>query len=173
MSSYGTGQRQDHDQYKSIYSVTGVESGAIPLNERGDPWDARLSVDDDREGNMPLARNVGAGHARHDSAASVSTIMAEKPQTEARSIYSERASAAGNGEYPPQRQGTYASSRTGSVDNTPPYGGATYPSNAYTQEPQPTPQVFGTGANYYGGAYGYGNDLAKPGNTQPHPGTSG
>ncbi|KAL5533775.1 hypothetical protein ACEPAG_235 [Sanghuangporus baumii] len=180
ISSYGTGQRRDHDEYKSIYSVTGVESGAIPLADRADPWDARASIDDDREGTVPLARDIGrgTGHARNDSAASVSTILAEKPQTEARSIYSERASATGGGAYPPQRQGTFANTRNGSVDNNPPYGGAggfSYPSNVYTHDPQPTPQTFGSSANYFGGnsGYGYGNtnpnDLARPGNTQTHP----
>lgn len=164
ISSYGTGQRDDHERYKSIYSVTNFDSG-IPLANRADPWDARPSFDEDAA-QAPLARNVG--HRHNESDASVSTILAEKPQQEARSIYSERESIAndGRGGYPPQRQGTYASARQGSVSSA-----FAHPGNAYTQEPQPTPH--GYADNYYSSATpAYGNDLERPGRTQAHPGTS-
>ncbi|EJC98806.1 uncharacterized protein FOMMEDRAFT_161644 [Fomitiporia mediterranea MF3/22] len=184
ISSYGTGQRRDHEKYRSLYSVNGVESGAIPLTNRSDPWDARPSFDDDeRDGagaRVPLARDVGrGGHGRQDSSASVSTILAEKRQEEAPSIYSDHAGVgAGSGGYPPQRQGTYASTRQGSVNRNAPYGGGgfSYPSNAYTQDPQPTPQAFtGVGSSGYGGyghGYGNNNNVERPGPTQAHPGTS-
>ncbi|KAH8119718.1 hypothetical protein DFH11DRAFT_1499159 [Phellopilus nigrolimitatus] len=153
ISSYGTGQRRDHKKYDSMYAA------GIPLSNRADPWDARLSFDDDHA-TVPLAH---ATHARNESDASVSTILGEKPQ-EARSFYSDAPPTG----YPPQpqRQGT-RSTRHGSADDRD--GVFRHPSNAYTQNPQPTPHGYD---DYYSGAGYAGNDLERPGRTQAHPGTS-
>lgn len=131
--------------------MSGFDSG-IPLSNRADPWDARASIDEvadaSRAEQEPLSRG---GHMRSESVGSVSTILGEKQQ--------EPRSYIAGGVSPPQRQGTYASNRQGSVDQ---------PMNAYTQAPQPTP--YGYGNNYYGGE-GY-SGVEQPGRAQPHPGTS-
>ncbi|KAH9985439.1 hypothetical protein BJV74DRAFT_847208 [Russula compacta] len=61
ISGYGVGQREDHEKYNSIYSMTGLNS----LENRSDPWDPR--VDTIPEGGR-------YGHARHESTAS-DTVM--------------------------------------------------------------------------------------------------
>jgi len=70
ISSYGTGQRDDHEKYNALYlNGPGNYSTDIPMTtNRGDPWDARPSTDEDRQ------------RFRHESTASVATILAEKPQ---------------------------------------------------------------------------------------------
>jgi hypothetical protein len=46
ISSYGTAQRQDHDQYDRIYDPSQpLTAENIPLDTRTDPWDSRPSVD--------------------------------------------------------------------------------------------------------------------------------
>ena len=137
--------------YKGMYAVSGLDSG-IPLANRGDPWDARPSVDvlgdAARAEQEPLSRS---GHMRSDSSASVSTILGEK-QEQPRSYIAGDMS-------PPRRQGTYASQRQNSIDQ---------PMNAYTNAAQPTP--YGYGNNYYSGP-SYGG-VEQPGRSQAHPGTS-
>ncbi|KAI5115313.1 hypothetical protein M0805_004992 [Coniferiporia weirii] len=158
VSSYGAGQRQDHENYKSQYSVTNFDNG-IPMANRADPWDARPSFDDEAA-RVPLTRG---GHARGESDASVSTILAEKPQ-EARSFYANAVPATG---YPPQpqRRGTYASTRQGSIGGR--SGNFPQPSSAYTQDPQPTPYEYD---NYYsGGPENAGSNFGRPSRAQAHP----
>ncbi|KAI8981290.1 hypothetical protein BD414DRAFT_420034 [Trametes punicea] len=69
VSSFGKGQRRDHTKYQSLYDSS-RSLNSIPLIDRG-AWDARLSTDD-------LVQP--SGHARHDSDASVATVMAGKVQ---------------------------------------------------------------------------------------------
>lgn len=46
LSSYGTAQRRDHDQYDRIYDPSQpLTSENIPLDNSSDPWDTRPSVD--------------------------------------------------------------------------------------------------------------------------------
>lgn len=69
LSSYGSGQRLDHEKYDSMYDPTHPLTSDIPLNNRGDPWDSRPSDD-----NLPRA----GYHDRHMSGGSVDTVMADK-----------------------------------------------------------------------------------------------
>ncbi|EKM61176.1 uncharacterized protein PHACADRAFT_134485 [Phanerochaete carnosa HHB-10118-sp] len=68
VSSYGTGQRLDHEKYDSMYDPTYPLTSDIPLNNRGDPWDARPSDD------IPRYQ-----HGREDSFGSMEQITADKP----------------------------------------------------------------------------------------------
>ena len=72
LSSYGTGQRLDHEKYDSMYDPTRPLTADVALNNRGDPWDARHSDD------IPLTSRYE--HGRGDSFASVDTIVADKPK---------------------------------------------------------------------------------------------
>ncbi|PSS37554.1 hypothetical protein PHLCEN_2v570 [Hermanssonia centrifuga] len=76
ISSYGAGQRLDHEKYDSMYDPTNPLTSDIPLNNRGDAWDSRPSDD-----NIP--RNGTGYHDRHDSMGSMDNIMdnsEQKPQ---------------------------------------------------------------------------------------------
>lgn len=70
---YGKQQQNDHEQYKSLYSVASYNDIPMTAN-RGDPWDARPSMDE----TTPMQGTYG--HARNESEASVSTILGEKQQ---------------------------------------------------------------------------------------------
>lgn len=123
MSSYGTGQRRDHEKYTSVYSTSNAINSDIPLTtNRGDPWDARPSLDEEHDRRY--------GHTRNESSASVSTILGEKQQQPQDGYRYSDVSV------PPNRQA--------STDNA--Y--LSHPSAAYTQEPIPTPQQYG---DYYSG----------------------
>ncbi|TBU48181.1 hypothetical protein BD309DRAFT_997826 [Dichomitus squalens] len=69
VSSFGKGQRRDHTRYSSLLNESS-KSMTIPLTDRG-AWDPRTSME-----NLVQP----SGHARHDSDASVATVMADKPQ---------------------------------------------------------------------------------------------
>ncbi|KAH9849722.1 hypothetical protein C2E23DRAFT_736696 [Lenzites betulinus] len=69
LSSFGKGQRQDHSKYQSLYDSSRSLNN-IPLMDRG-AWDSRMSEE---------AFVQPGGHARHDSGASVATVMADKVQ---------------------------------------------------------------------------------------------
>ncbi|KAH9898026.1 hypothetical protein C8Q73DRAFT_683452 [Cubamyces lactineus] len=69
VSSFGKGQRRDHSKYQSLYDSS-RSLNSIPLMDRG-AWDSRMSTD---------ALVQPGGHARHDSDASVATVMADKVQ---------------------------------------------------------------------------------------------
>ena len=120
VSSYGTGQRLDHEKYDSMYDPTYPLTSDIPLNNRGDPWDARPSDD------IPFTSRYQ--HDRGDSVTSVDHITADKPYD--------------------------------------PYGGPSYPSGAYSQEPNPTPYV----QDPYYSSYNTGGSMSRPEMSQPHPG---
>ncbi|OSD03591.1 hypothetical protein PYCCODRAFT_1466959 [Trametes coccinea BRFM310] len=77
VSSFGKGQRRDHSKYQSLYDSS-RSLNSIPLMDRG-AWDARMSMD---------ALVQPGGHARHDSDASVATVMADKVQGHADYDYS-------------------------------------------------------------------------------------
>lgn len=147
ISSYGTGQRMDHEKYRSIYSVTDIPMVA----NGGDPWDARPSVDG--------GARRGGGHSRSPSTGSVSTVMGEKMQDP--NSYNDRPSTSSYP--PPQRRLTRSSVGQNSIDDT-----RSMPSNpamAYTQDPMPTPYGY---ENYE--AQGYATDgVNRPGPTQAHP----
>ena len=68
LSSFGKGQRRDHTRYRSLSSKS---LNNIPLEDRGGAWDSRNSTE--------ILVQPG-GHARHDSDASVATVMADKVQ---------------------------------------------------------------------------------------------
>ncbi|KAF7799053.1 hypothetical protein EIP86_010283 [Pleurotus ostreatoroseus] len=76
ISSYGAGQRLDHEKYDSMYDPTNPLTADIPLNTRNDPWDARPSSDN----LLPHERDAYAGgfHSRQDSFGSVDTIAGDK-----------------------------------------------------------------------------------------------
>ncbi|KAJ3559760.1 hypothetical protein NM688_g133 [Phlebia brevispora] len=74
ISSYGSGQRLDHEKYDSMYDPTNPLTSDIPLNERGDPWDSRPSND------ILLRDGPGGYHSRQDSFGSVDTVMGDKAQ---------------------------------------------------------------------------------------------
>lgn len=64
----------DHEKYDSMYDPTKPLTSDIPLNTRGNPWDARPSHDN-------LLRNESGGfHSRDDSLGSVDTVMGDKAQ---------------------------------------------------------------------------------------------
>lgn len=68
VSGYGNGQRDDHEKYNSIYSMTGLNSDN-GLPDRSDPWEARVD---------PPPGNSQYGHLRQESAAS-ETGMYDNP----------------------------------------------------------------------------------------------
>lgn len=115
VSSYGTGQRLDHEKYDSMYDPTYPLTSDIPLNTRGDPWDSRPSDD------IPSTSRYQ--HGRGDSFASVDHINSDKPYD--------------------------------------PYGGPSYPSDAFAQEP-----VAHTSQDPYS-SYNVGRSMSQ--SEQPHP----
>ncbi|TDL28317.1 hypothetical protein BD410DRAFT_824105 [Rickenella mellea] len=150
VSSYGTGQRKDHEKYDALNNMQAGGGSDIPMTtNRGDPWDARPSLDED-----------SPRHVRRDSAASVATILGEKQQQPREYLnYSDAPTSS----YPPQRQPTYASRRQQSTDDA--Y--LPQPSNVYTQDPASTPQYYSNYNNYYPEASG---GVEAPGRAQAHPG---
>ena len=66
LSSYGTAQRRDHDQYDRLYDPSQpLTAENIPLDNPTDPWDSRPSVD-----------QYGAKHhVRNQSSISASDLM--------------------------------------------------------------------------------------------------
>ena len=70
LSAFGKGQRRDHSKYQSLLHDS-KSSNSIPLMDRGGAWDSRPSTE-----NLVQP----GGHARHDSNASVATVMADKVQ---------------------------------------------------------------------------------------------
>jgi len=125
-SSYGKGQRLDHEKYDSMYDPTRPLTSDIAVSHRSEPWDSNSNT---------LTRGTGNYHSRGDSDASVATVMADKPQRFSDNSY-------GQNTYPPS-----------------------FPGQAHTESPGPTPRV----ADYYGSGYGGGVGAPEP--SQAHPGT--
>jgi len=73
LSSYGSSQRRDHDQYFQLDDPVNAE--AIPMSNRGDPWDARPS-DDLARTNTKKPYN----HVRQESSLSISDVMSQPAQ---------------------------------------------------------------------------------------------
>lgn len=150
LSSYGTGQRRDHEKYNALNDPA---NDSIPMNTRGDPWDSRISTESLRD-----SPGAGYNHVRQESAASVSDVLSEQHQQPRDGL------SAGygydQGSYPPQNQGTIG--RNNSSASALPR-----PGNAYTEEPGPTPQYNNT---FYGGSDP--SNLNRPPHTQAHPGES-
>ncbi|KAM5530787.1 hypothetical protein V8D89_015528 [Ganoderma adspersum] len=69
LSSFGKGQRRDHTRYQSLQYESN-KAVNIPMEDRG-AWASRNSTE-----NLVQP----GGHARHDSDASVATVMADKVQ---------------------------------------------------------------------------------------------
>ncbi|KAI0080099.1 hypothetical protein K474DRAFT_1590749 [Panus rudis PR-1116 ss-1] len=115
LSSYGTGQRLDHEKYDSMYDPTKPLTSDIPMANRSDPWDSRPS-------NDALMRDAAGYHSRQSSTASVSTVMADKPQ------YPQDYNSYDQNAYPP-----------------------VLPGPAHTQSPGPTPHVNDYSNAGYGG----------------------
>ena len=74
LSSYGTAQRRDHDQYDRIYDPNQPLTENIPLDNHADPWDSRPSAE--------YRDQYGAGyrHVRNQSSVSASDIMNDSYQ---------------------------------------------------------------------------------------------
>ncbi|KAI0800893.1 hypothetical protein C8Q74DRAFT_1314298 [Fomes fomentarius] len=72
LSSFGKGQRRDHIKYQSLVSDSAKSLNNIPLVDRGGAWESRQSTE-----NLVQP----GGHIRHDSNASVATVMGDKVQT--------------------------------------------------------------------------------------------
>lgn len=144
ISSYGTGQRRDHDDYASGLDTKPLTND-IPLASRADPWDSRPSQDsllNNGAGGYSHQKNLSHQHQRSMSGHSVSTVMAQPLQREA--------TIASQSSYPPRQNSTRQ------------------PAAAYTQDPGPTPQW---NDNYYSGG-GTGTGMNKPLPSQAHPGES-
>lgn len=80
VSSYGKGQRQDHDDYDRLSDPTQpLTKDTIPLEDRNDPWDSR----DDQFTAYP--RNYK--HVRQNSSMSTTDVLAEPQQRPMSSAY--------------------------------------------------------------------------------------
>jgi len=149
ISGYGSSQRDDHRDYFAVYSINdgaGVNDMLMGdrSKERNDPWNSRMSMD-----SVDMEPVGGPGHFRTDSQDTVQ----EKPYRD--QMYSDNAPAPYRS--PPRRENTYTSTHTrqASYDRSyvPP------PSNAYTQDPGPTP----------GGYSSYANNSSYNAYPQSHP----
>ncbi|KDQ63666.1 hypothetical protein JAAARDRAFT_29696 [Jaapia argillacea MUCL 33604] len=147
LSSFGKAQREALAKYDSVYDASKPLTNDIPLNDRSDPWNARLSSD-----SLPDQNGRDLGPSRRDSAASVSTILGDKKQEP-------QPAFAGPSVYDPESQNYPPPGRQASVNHGPPQ-----PQYAYTQEPGPTPQY---SDYYYGGAHEGG--MEPPERAQAHP----
>jgi len=152
VSSYGSMQRADHAQYKSLRSPV---DGGIPLSDRNDPWDPRPSTED----VLAKAPDVYA-HGRQESDASVATVLGRQSQEPQDYGYNGGQPPAPY-QYPPYRQGSSASTRPGYNDGYP-----TQPSNAYTEDAGPTPLASNMYTGGYGGAVA---SIDRPEPFQAHP----
>ncbi|PPQ64373.1 hypothetical protein CVT26_002080 [Gymnopilus dilepis] len=141
VSSYGTSQRIDHDQYDKVYDPTQpLTAENIPLDETNDPWDSRPSGD--YTANDTSNRNYT--HVRQQSSVSTSDVLGQARQ-EPKDGFS-----TSNYEYSP-----YPS-------NTSNQGDVAYPSYARTHQAMPTPTN-----NYY--TIQNDSQIERPVQAQPHP----
>ena len=75
LSSYGTAQRRDHDQYDRIYDPSQpLTTENIPLDHHADPWDSRPSVD------QHGIQDPKYQHLRNPSSLSASDVMHQKQE---------------------------------------------------------------------------------------------
>ncbi|KAF8168021.1 hypothetical protein B0H34DRAFT_670305 [Crassisporium funariophilum] len=143
LSSYGTAQRRDHDQYDRVYDPSQpLTSENIPLDSQHDPWDSRPSTD--YLGNKAVSRGLSYKHVRQESAASASDVFSQQ--------YQEPKDGLSNSDY---SYSAYPSHAQNTNDPA-------YPSYAYTQEAIATPTN-----NYYN--VPTASHIEKPGQAQPHP----
>ncbi|KAL0951082.1 hypothetical protein HGRIS_007820 [Hohenbuehelia grisea] len=130
ISSYGTGQRRDHEKYNSVYDSTNALAGNIPT-DRNDPWDSRNSTD-----SLPGVTNTNAAsgargysHVRQDSNASTTDIL-NSPMQKPKDMYAD----AGYGSY---SEGTYPPQSRGYMERKATMGSsATRPAYGYSQDPR-------------------------------------
>lgn len=128
ITDYAKQQTQDQEQYKSLYSITGFNDIPMTTN-RGDPWDARPSMDE----ATPM--QSAYSHVRNESEASVSTILGEKQQqprdleqslrTEAVSTYNPQRRERNTSVRQSANDGPYYPQYSTSYDAYSPYTGAT------------------------------------------------
>jgi len=149
ISGYGSSQRDDHRNYFAVYSVNdgaGVNDMLMGdrSKERNDPWNTRMSMD-----SVDMEPVGGTGHYRTDS----QNTVQEKEYRDQE--YTDNAAYRS----PPRRAMTGASAHSRQQS----FGGnyVPPPSNAYTQDPGPTP-----------GYVSYGNNSSYNPYPQsyPHPG---
>jgi len=75
LSSYGTAQRRDHDQYDRVYDPSQpLTAENIPLDRAADPWDSRPSVE------LRVTEDPKYQHYRNQSTLSASDIVHQKPE---------------------------------------------------------------------------------------------
>lgn len=159
ISSYGSIQRDDHSTYFSTYSVNdGARPNDVLMGDRsgarGDAWDSRMSMD-----SVDMVPLNPKGHNPSDS---TSTVRDEK------SYRDEPEGLPSSNYQPPYRSNTVLSRapRTMSPDRgysatSPERGYPSYPLNAHTEEPGPTPA--------YNNAYYSNSSHAPYPQSQPHP----
>ncbi|KAJ3568802.1 hypothetical protein NP233_g5480 [Leucocoprinus birnbaumii] len=117
ISSYGSAQRRDHQQYDGLSDPTHpLTKDTIPMADRSDPWDSRAS---DEFNRVPPANGAQYQHLRQISTASASDILNEpqqKPDDSLSSDYGYKSSY-----YPGPQANTYSSQHPQS----------SYPSDGY------------------------------------------
>jgi hypothetical protein len=148
LSSYSSTQERDHIKYDS---VSLKPADAIAMTDRNDPWDTRVSHDEDR---------TRPGHYRDHSTTSASDVLSE-PQAVASDSLSDRNYGYRQGSYPPENQYQNYPTRQNSQPAT-----LVHPMDAYTHEPTPTPSY----PQYNN--YSSGTTYGSPPNAQAHPGES-
>jgi len=156
VSSYGSGQRRDHEKYDALGSPVHLNS-SIPMTNRGEAWDSRPSDD-------ALANDRhGYGHTPGDSSGSVAAVLNDKLHQPSDG-YSNAVYSGYDQTYPPVRQ--MSSDQAYANAPLPHRTAPSYPEGAYTQEPVPTP---GYSNDFYGGPSA---NLERPPRSQTHPGES-
>ncbi|EDR15022.1 uncharacterized protein LACBIDRAFT_300731 [Laccaria bicolor S238N-H82] len=149
LSSYGTSQRRDHEKFNQNYdSIQPLTTENIPLANRADPWDTRLSgesINGTDEGNGRKYK-----HVRQQSSVSASDVLSEP--------YQQPKDTMSNPDYGYQ---TPYPHYTDDQNQLP------YPSYVYTQDPTPTPI---NAYNNYDAPTS--SSLNKPSQAQAHPGES-
>ncbi|KAF8912740.1 hypothetical protein CPB84DRAFT_1670305 [Gymnopilus junonius] len=142
LSSYGTSQRVDHDQYDKVYDPTQpLTAENIPLGATSDPWDSRPSGEYAPNG----VQDRNYKHVRQQSTMSTSEVLGQ--------AYQEPRDGFSSSNY------EYSANPPNSVDK----GNVAYPSYARTHQAMPTPTD-----NYY--SIPNDSQVERPGQVQPHPG---
>jgi len=137
LSSYSQGQQQDHLSYDTVFdSTNALAANDIPMTNQKDSWNSRPSAE-----ALTGRSDRGYGHVRRESQMSASDVMGDEFQQPRDSM------DPGYGRY----------------GITSPPKDVSYPGQAYTQEPAPTPQY---NDHYYSGD---DVDMDRPSPSQAHP----
>jgi hypothetical protein len=141
LSSYSHGQHHDHASYDSVFGSTNpLNKNDIPMINQKDPWNSRPSAE-----ALTGRAGRGYGHVRQESQMSASDVMGSEFH-EPKDTMDPGYGRFGQTVYPPQPMDV------------------SYPGQAYTQEPVPTPQH---NDQFYTGG---GVDMDRPAPSQAHPG---